>query len=122
MRTSLQTRLLVAVGLMAITAVVVVALAARQGARREFLRFQELERKTSADRASNDATALARQMDGRCCAPDVLREAEGGLGPDQILIVLDGQGQAVGSAGPGLRKVAALEARAELGVLAIDAA
>jgi two-component system sensor histidine kinase BaeS len=122
MRTSLQTRLLVAVGLVAITAVVIVALAARQGTRREFLRFQELERKTSADRAPNDAARVARQMDGRCCAPGVLREVEGGLGPDQILIVLDGQGRAVGSAGPGLRKVAGLDARAEPGVLAIDAA
>ena len=41
MRTSLQTRLLVAVGLVAITAVVVVALAARQGARRESYRTDE---------------------------------------------------------------------------------
>ena len=40
----LQTRLLIAVATLAMAAILLVALAARQGARREFLRFADLQR------------------------------------------------------------------------------
>jgi signal transduction histidine kinase len=118
----LQTRLLLAVGLVAVAAIVAVALAARQGTRREFLRFQELERRAASDGTPITAAAFADRLDGRCCATDVMRELDPAVGDDKVLIVLDDAGRSlVGTAGLGLRRLTRLDARLDGGVLTLDA-
>ena len=67
-RPSLQTELLLTVGLLALAAVAAVAVASRYGTRLEFRRFQDVERRAFAERVDTLATALAGQLDARCCA------------------------------------------------------
>lgn len=91
-RTSLQTRLLVAVGALALTAIVLVALAARRSTRLEFLRFADVQRQTPSAELPERARRIARDLDGRCCAPEAVAAAAAVLPPDAALLVVDPAG------------------------------
>jgi signal transduction histidine kinase len=100
MFTSLQTRLLLAVGLLALAAIALVALAARQSTRVEFDRFQAVERLRSSDepvRATLDRVADA--LNQRCCDPDSLAATRPLLEAHQALLVLDDGGGIVAAQG-----------------------
>ncbi|HEY7497279.1 MAG TPA: ATP-binding protein [Vicinamibacterales bacterium] len=98
---SLRTRLLLAVSVLALTAVAAVALAVRQSTRREFRKFQELDRISAPSTTDADARRIASVLDGRCCGQAVVREASGLLSAQQIFFVVDrARGDVVTTAGP----------------------
>jgi signal transduction histidine kinase len=120
---SLQTRLLVAVSVLAIAAVVAVGFAARQGTRKEFLRFQEVVKFAGPSPAwGRVAEQIASSLDRRCCTPHALRAAAGGLQPHVGFIVVDLEAERVvavgGAAADALRNV---QVRVEGERLVIDA-
>jgi signal transduction histidine kinase len=86
---SLRTRLLVAVGILAVAAIVAVGLAARQGTRLEFRRFQELVDVGPGAPLHVPLAELAAQLDGRCCAEEVLHAAAATLPSGRGFLVLD---------------------------------
>jgi signal transduction histidine kinase len=121
MTTSLQTRLLLAVGALAVVAVAAVAIAVRQGARQEFFRFQDVERRGVLARGSELAHALVPDLDGRCCETQVLSAAASRLAPDVALFVVDSaSGATVASAGLPLGRFERLVTRRDGGELAIE--
>jgi signal transduction histidine kinase len=91
--------MMIAVGLLAITAVVAVALAARQRTRAEFYRFQELKRIPSTTDPNADAERVAALLAGRCCDPDALRSATAALSRQQVLVVADSSGRVIAKSG-----------------------
>jgi signal transduction histidine kinase len=101
MFSSLQTRLLLTVGLLAVAAVAAVALAARQGARQEFLRFRDIERRSASAKGAERSADVARAIEGRCCERGVLDAAAAAmLGPTLAALVVDPlSGGLVASAG-----------------------
>lgn len=115
MATSLQTRLLLVVGSVALTAVAIVAVGARLGTRMEFDKFQTLERTRADDRATTRAgdragtraddrarttsEAIAAALDRRCCDQGVVDAAVSQLAPGEALIVTDASGKSIASAG-----------------------
>src|SRR5215203_594672 len=123
MRTSsLRTRLLLAVGALALAAVVAVALAARQGTREEFLRFQELEQHSNTPSTGELARRLANQLDGRCCADGPVREAAAQLSSELALVITTVEkGRLVTSAGAALDGVESLTTHRDGDVLTLDA-
>jgi len=68
MAISLQTRLLLVVGAVSLTAVAIVAVGARLGTRVEFDKFQRVERTRADDKARTASTvvAAARREKRRC--------------------------------------------------------
>jgi signal transduction histidine kinase len=120
MISSLQTRLLVAVSVLAIAAVIAVALTARQGTRSEFSRFQEHEERRSG---AGDRTAkqIAPIVDGVCCDASVLTAAAAGLGSDELLVVLDEQGSTMALAGPATAYLRQVKTHFSGDVLVVDA-
>jgi hypothetical protein len=112
MISSLKTRLLLAAGLLAAAAVVAVAVAARRGTRREFVRFQEEEKRLAFGRAADRAERLAADLSGRCCAPGDLDAVARTLEPTAVLAVVDdATGRAVATAGAPLGGLHDLEVR-----------
>ena len=99
MNLSLRLRMMIAVGLLATAAVVAVALAARQGTRSEFRRFQELERLSASTDPNADAQRIAALVAGRCCDAETLRIAAAALSPHQILVVTDRSDQVIAKVG-----------------------
>ncbi len=93
---SLRTRLLLAVGLLAVTALAAVAFGVRQGARREFTRFVERRMFSDVDWATMRA---ANQLKARCCDALSLRTAAEGLAPDMALFVTRPDGTLLADAG-----------------------
>jgi len=121
MISSLQTRLLLAVGALAIAAVAAVAMAVRQGARQEFLRFQDVERRDVLARGPDLARTLVPDLDGRCCDAQVLRAVVSRLPAGVALFVVDAtSGASVASAGAPLGRFERLAARRDRGGLAVD--
>jgi signal transduction histidine kinase len=86
---SLRARLLVAVGFLAVAAVVAVGLAARQGTRQEFRRFQELVSVGPGGLADLPLADLAAALDGRCCSEEALAAAATVLPAGRGFLVLD---------------------------------
>lgn len=122
MRRSLQTRLLLAVGLLAIAAVLAVAAAVRQGARQEFLRFRDIERRSLTASGVARARDLATGLDGRCCRDGVLDAAAAGLPPSlALLVVSDRTGRLTAMAGEPTRGLSELTVSREGDVLGIEA-
>jgi signal transduction histidine kinase len=122
MNSSLQTRLLLFVGGLAVMAVVAVALAARQGTRQDFNRFQEFEERAQGPDAPHRAEALASGMQGRCCEPPALDTAARGLGPDAVLLVTDvAKGALIASAGRPLQPADRVTTSRKGDVLAVEA-
>ena len=96
----LQTRLLLTVGALALSAVVAVALVARQGTRLEFRRLAELDVRADASKSIAELDRVTRLLDRRCCTPDVLASAARELSPDQALLIVDAaRGRLIASAG-----------------------
>ena len=89
MTSSLQVRLLLAVGALALSAVLAVALVARLGTRQEFLRFRNVERRQAQATTPDTAGRVARKLDGRCCAPGVLEGEAAALGTRTAILVTD---------------------------------
>jgi signal transduction histidine kinase len=94
---SLLTRLLLAVGMLAITAVCAMALSARHWTRTEFKRYQQQELTQSSRRRE---THIASLLSGDCCSDQSLRRALAELDPDQMIVVVDPQGRLITAAGP----------------------
>ena len=99
MRTSLQTKLVLAVSLLAVAAVAAVALSARQSARVEFRRFQDLETHSSGGHPIVTAETAARILDGHCCDPELLRGLDAALGSNEVALVVDANGEVVAIGG-----------------------
>ena len=90
---SLQTRLLLAVGLLAVAAVAAVAFYARLSTRVEFQRFQDIQR--VLDRT-------AGRLDGTCCTAELVDAAAATLTAGHALLVFDAAGDLKAAAGSGI--------------------
>ncbi len=102
MSSSLQTRLLIAMGLLATASVVAVGLVARQSARQEFERFQTVERVRDQDEAGQTLERISAALDRRCCGSGEVGAASLGIAPDRAVFVFDDQGALLEAAGPAL--------------------
>jgi signal transduction histidine kinase len=105
MISSLQTRLLFAVGVLAVAPLAAVALTARQSTRVEFQRFQDIQRVTEGMDATGIDEALERAastLEGTCCAAASIDKAAAALSAGQALLVFDDAGALKASAGSGL--------------------
>jgi methyl-accepting chemotaxis protein len=102
MISSLQTRLLVAVSVLAIAAVAAVGFAARQGTRLEFRRFQELVKVVGpSTKIMGSADRVASALNGRCCTDDALRTAAAAVDPAAGFLVIDAESrELVATGGP----------------------
>jgi signal transduction histidine kinase len=117
---SLQTRLLLAMGALGVLALVVVALAARQGTRQGFSRLQELERSVEGPAPLSDRH-LAKRLSQRCCTAADLASAAEGLADDVVMLVTEpGSGALIGAAGPRATAAEKLDTRRIGDVLAVD--
>jgi signal transduction histidine kinase len=101
MAISLQTRLLLVVGAVALSAVAIVAVGARLGTRVEFDKFQSLERTRDGDRMKTSATSLAAELNHRCCERAVVDAAAAKLAAGEVLMVFDAAGKSIVIAGDG---------------------
>jgi signal transduction histidine kinase len=117
---SLRTRLLLAVSVLALAAVVAVALAARQGTRLEFRRFLADEERHSASQGRSNQE-LAPILNGRCCNAEVMRAASARLQPNEALLVIDEQGKTIATGGAGAASVRNITTRLSGDVLMVDA-
>lgn len=108
---SLRTRLLVAIGAMAVLALAVVALAARQSTQQGFRRLQELER-TVERRLPRAPGVAASRLRERCCSDEDLAAAAAGLSDRAIVLVTRADdGSLVAAGGPGASSASALTTR-----------
>ncbi|HEY7475311.1 MAG TPA: ATP-binding protein [Vicinamibacterales bacterium] len=121
MISSLQTRLLLAVGVLAIAAIVAVALSARQTTRMEFRRFQahEEEVRSAMDR-SRAAADIAPLLTGRCRDAGAVREAASHLAEREILLLIDETGTLIARDGPGGANLRDLRVRLSGDELAVE--
>lgn len=115
---SLETRLVLAVSVIAVAGVTAVALVTRQTARGEFLRFRELERKTSSERREEDARKLAQTLEDRCCP---LEAPAPTLAEDEAIFVLDPEGKTLLGRGEPLASLEGVDVRREGDLLIVDA-
>jgi signal transduction histidine kinase len=118
---SLQGRLLVAVGVLVVVAVGAVALALRRDTRREFLRFQDVDRRSAV---AGQATLVARAvaaLDGACCDAAALEDAAAVLPRHLLIVVFDSQGMAIAHGGGPAASLADLHATTRNGLFAIEA-
>jgi signal transduction histidine kinase len=118
---SLRLRMMAAVGLLAIAAVVAVALAARQRTRSEFRRFQELEKISASANPDTDSKRIALLLEGRCCDPDALRTAAAALSRPQVLVVADGSGHVIAKSGKPLNTLSEFRFSRNGEVISIEA-
>jgi signal transduction histidine kinase len=121
MNSSLQTRLLLFVGGLAVMAVVAVAVAARQGTRQDFTRLQDFETRAHGVEASSRTAEVAARLQDRCCQPPALEAAVSSLGADVVLLVTDvAKGTLVASAGGPLLSADRVTTWRSGGVLAVE--
>ncbi len=121
MISSLQTRLILAVSVLALAAVGAVALSARQWTRLEFRKFQELEQRRPADRTPDSAQAIAAQLTGVCCGSDTLTKVAASLSAGDAIVVVDDQGGLVAAAGSAVADLQSIRTQMNDGMLRIDA-
>ncbi len=96
---SLETRLMFAVGTLAVAAVCAVAFSARHLTHVEFGKYQQYEQtRISAQRTANAVSRLA----GRCCTTEATRWAVAELAQDQALIIVAADGRLITVSGPGV--------------------
>jgi signal transduction histidine kinase len=108
---SLRTRLLVAMGTLAVLALVVVALAARQGTRQEFRRLQEMERTVERRLPRTPGIAAARLRE-RCCSDEDLAAASADFPHRAIVLVTRADdGSLVAAGGPGASSATSVTTR-----------
>ncbi len=121
MISSLQTRLLLAVGVVAIAAVIAVALSARQTTRVEFRRFQEHEEERSSSVSPpRDAREIASALSGKCRDAGAMERAAARLVNQEIAIVFDDRGTLLARGGPGSANLRDLRLRVNGDALAIE--
>jgi signal transduction histidine kinase len=119
---SLRTRLLLAVGVLAVAAVLAVAVTARQSTRQEFRRFRELDRISAPSHLAPLTASVAAVLSHRCCAADVLAEAATRLGPREAIVVVDPSGpRTLATAGPALAGLRDLDVRVDGSTVLLDA-
>jgi signal transduction histidine kinase len=119
---SLQTRLLLAVGVIAVAAGIAVALTARQGTRLEFRRFQEHEADVRTSGVRTRATRdIATALDGRCDDPDAMRATTAAFGETEVLLLLDERGALVATGGPGAASLREVRTRLTGDELVVEA-
>jgi signal transduction histidine kinase len=107
---SLQSRLLLAVGALALIAVVGVAFAARLGARRELREYAELERSGVREDGMRALRALA--VESRAgLSPERFRQALPPLPARAVALLLDGQGRLLATAGESVETLHGLNSR-----------
>ena len=99
---SLQTRLLLAVGLLAVAAVAAVAFSARESTRLEFRRFQEVQKVRATGDVEATLDRVASTLDGKCCADDVMASVLPQLAAEQAVFVFDAAGTLRVAAGAGI--------------------
>ena len=121
MISSVQTRLLLAVGVVAIAAVIAVALSARQTTRMEFRRFQEHEEERSSMSRSTDSSGIAAILAGRCSDPGAVQEASSRLADQEVVIVVDERGRLIAKGGPGAANLRDLRVRMRDDELTVEA-
>ena len=117
---SLQTRLLLAVSLLALAAVVAVALSARQWTRIEFKKFRDLEQRVTLARTTSPS-AIAGILDRQCCAAAVMQRAAASLRADEIVLVVADDGELIAAAGPATDQFTRLSTRVAGDVLTLEA-
>jgi signal transduction histidine kinase len=120
MTVSLQTKLLLAVGLLAIAAVVAVALSARQTTRMEFRRFQEHEEERSSIIRSRDAEEIASRLTGRCRDAGALGEATASLKNREVALLVGEDGRLIARGGPGNADLRGVNVRRSGDALTVD--
>lgn len=119
---SLQTKLLVAVSVLAVSAVIAVGLAARQSARYEFRKFQELIKKRPQSGPAPPAPVVVDALSAGCCDDAVVRAAAERLRSDELLFVVpEGADAPIAAAGAPLQRLQGLTVEAKNGSLTIDA-
>ena len=119
---SLQARLLLAVGALALSGVFAVAIVARQGARQEFLRFRSMEQGAAQSATPELSRRIAHELDGRCCAAAALDGAAALVGPRTAILVTDvAAGRLVASAGRSLAGFDHLAMRRDGDAIVFDA-
>lgn len=84
----LQTRLMLVVGALALTAVAVVAVSVRLGTRVEFDKFQNIEHTEDA-RIRTVIGAIVTALDGRCCDESSIAAAKTVLEPGEAVFVFE---------------------------------
>lgn len=104
---SIQTRLLLAVGVLAVAAVAAVAFSARQSTRQEFERFQDIQRVRDTGDIDGAPERAAAILNGRCCVADAVADASAELHEGQALFVFNSAGELLIAAGAGAGKVSA---------------
>ena len=105
MISSLSTRLVAGVAVIAVTAVIAVAVAARQGTRAAFIQFRASEINHEQHLARTQER-LRSVLDGRCCSPESLRDAVSLLTPPSGLVVISASDRSViATAGPAFDQV-----------------
>lgn len=116
---SLQTRLLLAVGVLALAAVAAVAFSARESTRVEFQKFQDVQRV----RASGDIEATLEQvaaaLDGACCESSAMNRILPSLASGQAVFVFDAAGAMRAAIGAGV-DAANVSATYKGGLLSMD--
>lgn len=119
---SLQTRLLIAVGVLALASELGVALALRTNTRREFLRFEDVERRASLTEMAGVMTRVAAALNGRCCQPDAVDQAAALLPRQLLLFVFDqSDTRVIARAGTPLATLDEIEAKVTGDVLTLHA-
>jgi len=121
MATSLQTRLLLTVGALALTAVAAVAVLTRQGTRQDFARLEELERRADQSKGSTAIARVARALDGRCCDRASMDAALREIDAELTIFVTDpDRGTLIASAGKALDAAVEVATSRRGHTLAID--
>ncbi len=119
---SLRTRLLIAVGVLAIAAALAVAITARQSTRQEFRKFRDLERTGPMSYAAALTAGVAAALDGRCCSGQAMAQASAQLGPKDLIVVIDPErATTIATAGPVLRDLRDVDVRPQGDLLLFDA-
>jgi signal transduction histidine kinase len=97
---SLRIRMMIAVGTLAIAAIVAVALTARQRTRTEFRRFQALTKiATPANGDDGSAGRVAATLDTHCCNSESLKAAAAALSPRDVFILADSNNRIIAKSG-----------------------
>ena len=121
-RLSLQWRLQLAGGALALAAVVTVAMAARQGTRHEFFRYQQFERLSKAAVEPDLIGRLAADLDGRCCESAFPTAASSTIPAGLIMIVVEeSSGSVVASRGQAAARLEGLAVSRDQGRITVEA-
>jgi signal transduction histidine kinase len=101
--------MMIAVGTLAVAAIVAVALTARQRTRTEFRRFQALTKiATSADGGQANAGKVADLLEKHCCDSASLEAAAAALSPRDVYVLADSANQIIAKFGKPLEHVSDL--------------